>query len=135
MGMGTGGIPTTKNIPETTEIFGFPTDNIPDNRFFEIINFIIFIKKSVVGFIVGWPPEFFGCLGYIVGWKPEYFGCLGYIVSCGYPTRTHTHTRGNSVAHVCILIWPFKYAKCERPGTLLSVRMIFNENERSRDRK
>jgi hypothetical protein len=121
MGMGTGGIPTTKNIPETTEIFGFPTDNIPDNRFFEIINFIISIKKSVVGFIVGWPPEF--------------FGCLGYIVSCGYPTRTHTHTRGNSVAHVCILIWPFKYAKCERPGTLLSVRMIFNENERSRDRK
>jgi hypothetical protein len=28
--MGTGGIPTTDNIPETTEIFGFPTDNKPD---------------------------------------------------------------------------------------------------------
>jgi len=48
MGMGTGGIPTTDNLPETTEklgcptdnipeateIFGFSTDNIPDNRFF-----------------------------------------------------------------------------------------------------
>jgi len=45
-------------------------------------------KKSVVGYIFGWIPEFFSCLGYIVG--------------CGYPTRTHTHTRGNSVAHVCI---------------------------------
>jgi hypothetical protein len=30
MGMGTGGIPTTDNIPETTEIVGFPTDNIPE---------------------------------------------------------------------------------------------------------
>ncbi len=30
MGMGTGEIPTTDNIPETTEIFGFPTDNIPE---------------------------------------------------------------------------------------------------------
>jgi hypothetical protein len=29
MGMGTGGIPTTDNILETTEIFGCPTDNIP----------------------------------------------------------------------------------------------------------
>jgi hypothetical protein len=71
MGMGTGGIPTTDNmpettenlgcptdnipetteklgcptdnIPETTEIFGCPTDNIPDNRFFKTLNFIIFI--------------------------------------------------------------------------------------------
>ncbi len=71
MGMGTGGIPTTDNIPEateklgcptdnipeTTEIFGYPTDNIPetteklgyptdnipDNRFFNTLNFIIFI--------------------------------------------------------------------------------------------
>ena len=48
MGMGTGGIPTTDNIPETTEKLGCPTDNIPktterlgcptdnipDNRFF-----------------------------------------------------------------------------------------------------
>jgi len=25
---------------------------------------------------------------------------LGYIVSCGYPAHIHTHTRGNSVAHV-----------------------------------
>jgi hypothetical protein len=53
MGMGTGGIPTTDNIPETTEIFGYPTDNIPDtteklgyptdNQFFKTLNFIIFI--------------------------------------------------------------------------------------------
>ncbi len=71
MGIGTGGIPTTDNIPETTEIFGCPTDNvpetteifgfptfnipetteklggptdnIPDNRFFKTLNFIIFI--------------------------------------------------------------------------------------------
>jgi hypothetical protein len=71
MGMGTGGIPTTDNIPEiteklgcpidniseTTEIFGYPTDNIPetieklgyptdnisDNRFFKTLNFITFI--------------------------------------------------------------------------------------------
>jgi hypothetical protein len=49
MGMGTGGIPTTENVPEKTEIFGFrtdnmpetteklgyPADNIPDNRFFK----------------------------------------------------------------------------------------------------
>jgi hypothetical protein len=28
MGMGTGGIPTTDNIPETTEKLGCPTDNI-----------------------------------------------------------------------------------------------------------
>ncbi len=39
-------------------------------------------------------------VGYIVGWVPEFFSCLGYIVSCGYPTRTNTCTRGNSVAHV-----------------------------------
>ncbi len=53
MGMGTGEIPTTDNIPETTEIFGYPTDNIPDtteklgyptdNQFFKTLNFIIFI--------------------------------------------------------------------------------------------
>ncbi len=60
MGMGTGGIPTTDNIPETTEKFGcptdnipettenlgYPTDNIPDNRFFKTLNFIIFIKNK-----------------------------------------------------------------------------------------
>jgi hypothetical protein len=57
MGMGTGGMPTTDNIPETTEKLGFPTDNIPetteklgfptdnipDSRFFKTLNFIIFI--------------------------------------------------------------------------------------------
>jgi len=57
---------------------------------------------NIVGYIVSWTPEFFSCLGYIVSWTPEFFSCLGYIVSCGYPTRTHTRTRGNSVAHVCI---------------------------------
>jgi hypothetical protein len=54
--------------------------------------------KKIINFI--YFPEFFSCLGYIVGWIPEYFGCLEYIVSCGYPTRNHTRTRGNSVAHV-----------------------------------
>jgi hypothetical protein len=44
-------------------------------------------------------------VGYIVGWITEYFGCLRYIVSYGYPTRTQTHTRGNSVAHV----WSLPY--------------------------
>jgi hypothetical protein len=39
-------------------------------------------------------------VGYIFGWKPEYFSCLGY------PIRTHSHTRGNSVAHVCLLSKP-----------------------------
>jgi len=39
-------------------------------------------KKSVVEYIIG---------------------CLGYIVGCGYPSRTHTHTRGNSVAHVWLM--------------------------------
>jgi hypothetical protein len=57
MGTGTGGMPTTDNIPETTEIFGCPTenlpetteklgcltDNIPDNRFFKTLNSIKFI--------------------------------------------------------------------------------------------
>jgi hypothetical protein len=41
MGMGTGGIPTTDNITETTEKLGCPTDNIPDNRFFKTLNFLI----------------------------------------------------------------------------------------------
>jgi len=50
--MGTGGIPTTDKIPETTEKLGFPTDNIPetteifecptenipDNRVFKTLN-------------------------------------------------------------------------------------------------
>jgi len=30
MVMGTGGIPTTGNIPETTEKLGCPTDNVPE---------------------------------------------------------------------------------------------------------
>jgi hypothetical protein len=30
MGMSTGRIPTTDNIPETTEKLGFPADNIPE---------------------------------------------------------------------------------------------------------
>jgi len=89
MGMSTGGIPTTDKIPETTEIFGCPTDNIPTRQpiFYDKIKCF---KKSVVG--------------YIVSWRLEYFSCLGYIVSCGYPTRTHTHTRENSVAHVWSLV-------------------------------
>jgi len=29
MGIGTGGIPTTDNIPETTEKFGCPTTDLP----------------------------------------------------------------------------------------------------------
>ncbi len=38
-------------------------------------------------------------VGYIVGWKLEYFSFqLDTRVFCGYPTRTHTHTRGNSAA-------------------------------------
>jgi len=64
--MGMGGIPTTDNIPETTEKLGCPTDNLPetteifgcptvnipetteklDNRFFKTFNFIIFIKNK-----------------------------------------------------------------------------------------
>jgi hypothetical protein len=54
MSMGTGGIPisenkpeTTDNIPETTEIFGFSTDNILDNRFFETLNSINSIKVNL----------------------------------------------------------------------------------------
>jgi hypothetical protein len=62
MGMGTGGIPTTDNIPETTEklgcptgnipetteIFGYPTDNIPDNRFLKhlILSYSFEIKLN-----------------------------------------------------------------------------------------
>ncbi len=43
-------------------------------------------------------------VGYVVGWTPEYFSCLGYIVSCGYPKRTHTHIRENSVAYECMFL-------------------------------
>ena len=34
MGMGTGGIPTTDNIPGTTEKLGYPTDNLPETTEF-----------------------------------------------------------------------------------------------------
>jgi len=58
--MGTGGIPTTdnipeiteklgcptNNIPEITEKLGYPTNNIPDNGFFETLNFIVFILNK-----------------------------------------------------------------------------------------
>ena len=38
--MGTIEIPTTENLPETTKIFEYPTDNIPDNRLFKTLNLI-----------------------------------------------------------------------------------------------
>jgi len=59
----------------------------------------MFLSHNNVVFIIKSKPEYFGCHGYIVGWIPEFFSCLGYIVSCGYPTRTHTHTM-----YVCIII-------------------------------
>jgi len=34
MGMGTGGIPTTDYIPETTKKLGCPTDNVPETTDF-----------------------------------------------------------------------------------------------------
>ncbi len=37
MDMGTGGIPTTDNIPETIEKLGCPTDNLPETT--EIFGF------------------------------------------------------------------------------------------------
>ncbi len=48
MDMGTGGIPTTDNVPETTEIFGCPTDNIPETTDFLkhlILSYSFEIKK------------------------------------------------------------------------------------------
>jgi len=95
------------NIPKTTEIFGSPTDNIPDNcrilvGYPQLTKYPRQLKYS--GFQSTIEILFQNILkqfvGYIGGWKPEYFSCLGYFVSCGYPTRTHTHTRGNSLAHV-----------------------------------
>ncbi len=47
MGTGTGGTPTTDNIPETTEIFECPTGNKPDNQFFKTLKFIIFILNKI----------------------------------------------------------------------------------------
>jgi hypothetical protein len=47
MSMGTGGIPTTGNIPETTEKLRCPTDNIPDNRILKnlILSYSFEIKQ------------------------------------------------------------------------------------------
>ncbi len=55
MGMGTGGIPITDNIPETIEKLGCPTDNIPDNRFLKhlILSYLLKIKLrrvKIIGF-------------------------------------------------------------------------------------
>jgi hypothetical protein len=47
-GTGTGGIPTTDNIPETTEIFGFPTENIPDNISHNNVIFVIKSKSKIL---------------------------------------------------------------------------------------
>jgi len=49
MGMVTGGIPTTDDIPETTEKLGCPTDNIPDNRFLKkiILSYSFEIKQII----------------------------------------------------------------------------------------
>ena len=52
MGTGTGGIPTTDNIPETTKKLGCPTDNIPDTT------------------------EIFGCLTDNIPKTTEKLGCL-----------------------------------------------------------
>jgi hypothetical protein len=107
MGMGTGGIPTNDNIPETTEklgcpinnipvtteIFGFPTDNIPETTeklgcpTDNIPETTDFLKHLILSYSFEMTNARF-----------IYLKFLGYIVSCGYPTRTHT--RGNSVAHV-----------------------------------
>ncbi len=45
MGMGTGGIPTTDNIPETTEKLGCPTDNILDFLKHLILSYSFEIKQ------------------------------------------------------------------------------------------
>jgi len=99
MGMGTGGIPTTDNIPETTEKLGCTTDNIPETtEIYEYRN------------------------------TPEFLGCLGYIISCGYPTRTHTHTRGNSVAHVCAKLNYFNLNSWQK-SALYPLDFNFNLND------
>jgi hypothetical protein len=60
--MGTGGTPTSDNIPETTEKLGCLTDNIPETTEkigcpTDNIFLMDMIKKSVVGYIVGWTPQ------------------------------------------------------------------------------
>jgi hypothetical protein len=45
MGMGTGGKPTTDNIPETTKKLGCPTDNVPETMYLSVVSGIL----SVVG--------------------------------------------------------------------------------------
>jgi len=61
------------------------------------------LKNRLSGILSVWVPEFFSCFWYIVGWKPEYRIFQLSRVYCqlwvSHPYRTHTHTRGNSVAH------------------------------------
>jgi hypothetical protein len=72
MGTGTGGIPTTDNIPETTEKLGCPTDNIPETT-----------EK------LGWPtdniPETTEKLGWPTDNVPETTEKLGWQLTI-YPT-------------------------------------------------
>ncbi len=42
--MGTGGIHTTENIPETTEILRCPTENISDNHFLKHLILLYSLK-------------------------------------------------------------------------------------------
>jgi hypothetical protein len=42
--MGTGGIHTTENIPETTEILRCPTENISDKRFLKHLILLYSLK-------------------------------------------------------------------------------------------
>jgi len=50
MGIGTGGIPTTDNIPETTEKLESPTDNIPETT--EI--FAYPTRPNLIGSFISW---------------------------------------------------------------------------------
>jgi hypothetical protein len=94
--MGTGGIPTTDNIPKTTEKLGCPPDNIPEtnwnirvsNRQYtlaymsKILSYSFEIKLNTCRNNRNFISIYFR---YIVGWKPEYFSCLGYILVVGIP--------------------------------------------------
>jgi hypothetical protein len=64
MGMGTGGIPTTENIPETTEKLGCPTDNVPETT--EIFGFPNDNKSKTTEKLGNSTLEFFSCFGFIV---------------------------------------------------------------------